>query len=64
MANKDNNPTFMKAVIGPDAVGFLTALKKEYVTLDELETIGIVTHKSWMRVKDNDIACPISWYSH
>ena len=32
MANKDDTPTFIEAVIGPDTAGFPTIMLKEYTT--------------------------------
>ena len=50
MANKDDTPTSMEAVTGPDAAGFLTAMLKEYTALDDMGTFDIVSCKPWMNV--------------
>ena len=50
MANKEDTPTFMEAVTGPDAAGFHTAMQKEHATLDNMETFDVVPRKPWMNV--------------
>ena len=50
MANKEDTPTFMEAVTGPNAAGFLAAMIKEYNTLDIMGTFDIVNGKPGMKV--------------
>ena len=50
MANKEDNPTFMEAVNGPDAVDFMEAMKLEFSTLVEMETFDIVDKAPWMKI--------------
>ena len=42
MANKDDNPTFLEALSGPDAAGFITAMEAEIQTLLQLDVFEIV----------------------
>ena len=50
MANKDDNPTFLEAVTGPDAAGFMEAMKLELNTLVDMKTFDIVDRAPWMKV--------------
>ena len=50
MANKEDNPTFMEAVNGPDAAGFIEAMKLELSTLVEMKTFDIVDKAPWMKI--------------
>ena len=50
MANKDDNPTFLEAVTGPDAAGFMEVIKLELSTLVEMKTFDIVDKAPWMKI--------------
>ena len=42
MANKEDNPTYKKAMCGPDKAGFIAAMGKEMMTLMELNVYDLV----------------------
>ena len=50
MANKEDDPTFMEAINGPDAAGFMEAMKLEFTTLMKMETFIIVDKEPWIKV--------------
>ena len=50
MANKDDNPTFNEAISGPDAAGFMEAMKLELNTLIKMETFNIIDKAPWMKI--------------
>ena len=50
MVNKDDNPTFLEAVTGPDAARFMEAMKLELSTLVEMKTFDIVDKVPWMKI--------------
>jgi hypothetical protein len=49
-ANVDDNPTWNKAMGGPNSEAYRQACKKEYGTLVSMQVWEIVKHKSWMNV--------------
>jgi hypothetical protein len=50
LANKEDNPTFKEAMVGPDAAGFVAAMETEIITLIELDVFEIVEKTSNMKV--------------
>ena len=50
MANKDDNPTFNEAISGPDAAGFMEAMKLELNTLIKMDTFDIIDKAPWMKI--------------
>ena len=50
LADKEDNPTYQEAMAGPDAAGFIEAMKQEIKILEELEVFDIVVRPTDRKV--------------